>query len=219
MDAQGRPIAALFAATGAPVQLDFSKGRLAVSNTCNQMAGSYREQQGRLEIPPLASTLMACADPRRAALDQAVSGRLQGTLGLGLQGPDTPGMPARLTLTTADGSVLGFTGRPTAATRYDGPAERIYLEVAADTAPCTDGAQAQQPCLQVRRVRYDDQGLRLGRPLPFALFSAPIEGYQHQPGVRNVLRVDRYSRAGAPADTDAQAYVLDKVVESEIVRP
>jgi pyruvate/2-oxoglutarate/acetoin dehydrogenase E1 component len=48
----------------------------------------------------------------------------------------------------------------------------------------------------------------------FEHFYAAIEGYTHQPGVRNVLRVNRYSVTTPPADTPSKAYVLDMVVES-----
>ncbi|MBN9325065.1 MAG: DUF4377 domain-containing protein, partial [Delftia acidovorans] len=44
-----------------------------------------------------------------------------------------------------------------------------------------------------------------------------IEGYKHEPGIRNVLRIQRYKRQNVPADASAYAYVLDMVVESERV--
>ncbi|HEY0334439.1 MAG TPA: DUF4377 domain-containing protein, partial [Stenotrophomonas sp.] len=39
-------------------------------------------------------------------------------------------------------------------------------------------------------------------------------GYTHLQGVRNVLRVKRYTIPHPPADGSATAYVLDLVVES-----
>ena len=44
-----------------------------------------------------------------------------------------------------------------------------------------------------------------------------VGGYEHQPGVRNVLRLKRFDIANPPADAPSVAYVLDMVVESEIV--
>ena len=44
-----------------------------------------------------------------------------------------------------------------------------------------------------------------------------IEGYAHEPGMRNVLRLNRYTIANPPADGSSVAYVLDMVVESEMV--
>ena len=48
-------------------------------------------------------------------------------------------------------------------------------------------------------------------------FHGSIEGFSHTPGVRNVLRIDRYQRKQAPADASRYVYVLDLVVESETV--
>jgi len=39
-------------------------------------------------------------------------------------------------------------------------------------------------------------------------------GYTHEDGVRNVVRVKRYTIANPPADASSNAYVLDMVVES-----
>ena len=116
-DAQGKRIDALFARADKPVQLDFRDGRLGVSNTCNRMGGSYTLSDTSLTIGRLASTLMACTDSALMALDQEVGKRLEGTLKLAATQDDA----ARLTLTTATGDTLVFTGDPTAETRYGGP--------------------------------------------------------------------------------------------------
>ena len=69
-------------------------------------------------------------------------------------------------------------------------------------------------CLQVRELRYDAQGRKSGDTGEFLHFYDSIEGYTHQPGVRNVLRLQRYTRQNVPADASKYAYVLDMVVES-----
>jgi hypothetical protein len=81
-----------------------------------------------------------------------------------------------------------------------------------DCAPPSAGS-----CLQVRELRFDEQGLRKGRPGPWRPLADPIEGYTHTPGTRNVLRVDRYQRKAAAGGPTSALYVLDLVVESEIV--
>ena len=73
-------------------------------------------------------------------------------------------------------------------------------------------------CLKVRSVQYDSRGLKT-EVGPWQLFYTEIEGYRHEPGVRNVLRVQRYERKQVPADASRYVYVLDMVVESEIVKP
>ena len=210
-DASGKRIDALFARAELPLQLDFRDGRIAVANTCNRMMGRYATSAGTLTVERLASTMMACVDPRLMALDREAGARLQGPLAMGLVAGDAP----RLTLRNAAGDQLTFAGTPTPETRYGGPGERIFLEVAAQTAPCSHPLIPDMQCLQVRELKYDDKGLKVGDPGPFGNFYAPIEGYTHEPGVRNVLRVDRYEIKDPPADAPSQAFVLDMVVESD----
>ena len=209
-DAQGQRIDALFARPDKPVTLDFRDGRLGISNTCNRMGGSYTLADGSLTAGRLMSTKMACADAALMALDDEVGKRLEGTLELATT---TAGDAPTLTLTTATGDTLAFTGEPTAETRYGGPGERVFLEVAADTKPCNHPLIPDMQCLQVREIQYDDKGLKIGAPGEFQHFYDSIEGYQHEPGIRNVLRVDRYTVENPPADASNRAYVLDMVVE------
>lgn len=208
-DAQGRALDALLVRADAPVQLDFADGRVAVGNTCNRMGGGYAVEGNQLKFGRFASTMMACADPKLAALDQEVGKRFEGALTA--ETPDA----ATLKLTTAGGDVLVFKGEPTAETRYGGPGEKAFLEVAAETKPCSHPLIPDMQCLQVRELQYDDKGLKVGTPGEFQNFYSSIEGYKHEAGIRNVLRVKRFKIANPPADAPNQAYVLDMVVESE----
>ncbi len=209
-DSSGKRIDALFARTEKPVTLDFVDGRVAVSNTCNRMGGGYSLADGTLTISPLASTMMACTDKALMALDQAVGSRLEGSLKADLGGND------QLTLRTSSGDVLVFGPRPTAETRFGGPGETVFIEVAAQTKPCPHPLIRDMQCLQTREVKFDDKGLKVGTPGAFENFYSSIEGYTHEPGTRNVLRVKRFAIANPPADAPAQAYVLDMVVESAV---
>lgn len=91
----------------------------------------------------------------------------------------------------------------------------MFLEVAAQTAPCGHPLLPNKQCLQVREIKYDDKGAKVGTRGAFEHFHAEIEGYTHEPGVRNVLRIDRHTRKDVPADASKYAYVLDTVVESD----
>lgn len=208
-DAQGRALEALLVRADAPVQLDFTDGRVSVSNTCNHMGGGYSIEGNQLKFNRFVSTLAACIDPKLMALDQEVGKRLEGALTA--ETPDS----ATLKLTTAAGDVLLFKGEPTAETRYGSPGEKVFLEVAAETKPCSHPLIPDKQCLQVRELKYDDQGLKVGTAGEFQNFYSGIEGYKHEPGIRNVLRVKRFKIANPPADASNQAYVLDMVVESE----
>ncbi len=207
----GGRIDALFARADAPLQLDFDKGRLAISNTCNRMSGSYAVAGGTLTVGRLASTMMACADPNLMALDGEAGRRLEGALSMALAAGDV----SQLTLANAAGDRLVFAGTPTAEARYGGPGERVFLEVAAETKPCSHPLMPNMQCLQVREIKYDDKGLKVGTPGAFGNFYDQIEGYTHETGVRNVLRLQRYTRKQVPADASKYAYVLDMLVESE----
>ena len=211
VDAKGQPVDALLVRPDRPLTLEFKQGKLAIGNTCNRMLGAYSLRGNGMTVGELASTLMACPDPKRMALDREVGKRLQGKLGLRLSKGDA----RQLELTTASGDVLVFTSEETAQTKYGGAGGRVFLEVAAQTAPCSHPLIPNMQCLQVRELKYDDKGLKAGTPGPFGNFYSTIEGYTHQPGVRNVLRVDRYTVKMPPADAPSQVFVLDMVVESD----
>ena len=95
----------------------------------------------------------------------------------------------------------------------------MFLEVAPNTTPCPHPLIPDKSCLLVRERHYDAHGLRSGQPGPWQPLQQDIEGYVHQPGTRNVLRVKRYALKQPPADAPSSALVLDMVVESEIVKP
>jgi heat shock protein HslJ len=214
-DSKGTRIDALFARVDKPVQLDFSADRLTVVNSCNNMGGGYSIRKGRLQMGPMIRTMMACPDAALAALDDSLAQRLQGSLELSLQ----PGGSApHLQLVTDSGDILSFTGVPTAETRFGGPGETAFLEVAAQTVPCNHPLIPGKQCLQVRERHFDEQGLPAGTPGAWQPLYQDIEGYTHAPGIRNVLRVKRYSVRNPPADGPSVAYVLDIVVESEKVQ-
>lgn len=211
VDAKGQRIEALFARADKPVQLDFNQGRINVSNTCNRIGGGYRLDGTNLIVSDLASTMMACVDKKLMALDQEVSKRLQGTQAAGLTADGS------LTLTSTGGDVLTFRGEPTAETRFGGPGEIAFLEIAPESKPCTHPLVPNRQCLQVREVFFDANGLRTGAQEGWQPLYQDIEGFTHEEGTRNVVRVKRFVAKNPPADAASVAYVLDMVVESEKV--
>lgn len=209
-DAAGQPIEALSGNPDAPLQLDFADGRVSVSNACNRMGGDYTLEAGEIRFAPMVSTEMACAEPLMA-MEREAHARLAGAHALDLEA----GEPPRLSLSSGAGR-LSFIGAPTARTRYGSEPERVFLEVAAERIDCHHPLMPEYRCLQVREVHYDGNGLKQGAG-EWAPLYEEIEGYEHRPGVRNVLRLDRYRRQDVPADASAVVHVLDMVVESEQV--
>lgn len=80
----------------------------------------------------------------------------------------------------------------------------ITLEIAPNRVPCTGAAPME--CLLVRE-----------RPgAEWTYFYDHIEGFNHEPGYRYVLRVERREVANPPADGSSVAYRLVRVVSREI---
>lgn len=210
-DASGQPVDGV-SVPGQAVTMRFKDARVTVQGGCNSLHGGWRlSPQGQLTVGRLAATMKACDAPLMKA-DAALSALLAQPL----QVERSAGDPPTLRLLTPSRQTLVWSGQPTPEALY-GPATRLFLEVAPQTVPCTSGVMRAQ-CLQVRERRFDAQGLRIEPPGEWHAFHDRIDGYTHQPGVRNVLRVNRYARpAPLPADASRYVYVLDLVVESEVV--
>lgn len=212
-DKSGQPVAVLTPSTQRPLQLDFNGKRVSISGGCNGAGGSYTHNAGTLSFGDLASTLMACEDKRLMDLDSAVGERLRGALPARIEGgADAP----RLQLTAANGDRLSFEGVPTPATRYGGAGTTVFFEVAPQRAACSHPLIPNMQCLQVRERRYEANGVAIKTDAAWQPLYQDIEGYTHEPGVRNVIRVKKYDIKNPPADASSVAYVLDMVVESEL---
>jgi heat shock protein HslJ len=208
--ADGTRIDTLFARADRPLQLDFADGRVSVSHACNRIGGSYAIEDGRLSVARLASTLMACEDAAVMRLDGEISRRLEAGGTLRYDGDGS------LLYATATGDLLRFAAVPTPETKYGGSGEQVFLEVAAQRVPCHHPMMPDYRCLHVREIAYDDRGLKTSEG-DWQYLYQDIEGYVHEPGVRNVLRLKRFQVPDPPADGSSVAYVLDMVVESEVV--
>ena len=212
VDAGGQSIGALFPEPGGPLQLGFADGQISVSGGCNRMSGGFTLADGTLSVGPLAQTKMFCGGGGLMAADEAIAARLSGG---GTLAFDDDG---RLVLATADGDRLAFRAEATAETRFGGEGERVFLEVAPQRVPCPHAMIPDFQCLHVREISFDENGVKTGTG-EWQFFYQDIEGYTHEPGVRNVLRLKRFNVQDPPADGFSVAYVLDMVVETEQVAP
>ncbi|MEB1609499.1 META and DUF4377 domain-containing protein [Xanthomonas campestris pv. campestris] len=200
-DAHGTALRSLFVAGTPPLQLDFSDHRIQVSQTCNALGADYSVAQAHLQIGRVVSSKRLCAQPRRMAQERAASALLSGRFAVALNAAQNG---RQLTLTRSDGTRLVFGGVATAATRYGGPGQTLLIEVAADTVPC--GSDPARQCLQLRE--------HTGQPASrnWQPFDGRIEGFEHEAGIRTLLRVTRYPAA---AGTDgAPVYVLEQMIEA-----
>ena len=205
VDAAGQSISALFPAPDKPLGILAADGRLNVTGSCNRMSAGYQWLDGaQLQVSPGPSTMMACP-PALAAADAGIAKFLNGTLQVAIEGETTA---PKLRLTAADGTVLTFAGTPTPETRFGGPGTRAFLEVS--PKPCEP--PATRPCLMVRDVHFDEQGLASGTPGEWRALPTGIEGYAPVEGELHVVRVKRFEQAGS------EHFVFDMTVESRTIR-
>lgn len=209
--ADGKTLDALFVPNHAFV-MRFEGRRLGIQGGCNQLTGGWRlGPQNELMVGQLAASMKACEPPLMEA-DRAISALLAQPLQASFEKGDAP----TLRLMSPERQSLVFAGKRTPQSLYGAP-KRIFLEVAPQRVACTPSSKPPGTCLQVRELRFDEKGLRVGEPGPWRTFYGDIEGYTHEPGVRNVLRINRFKRPKPPADGSPYLYMLDLVVESGIV--
>jgi heat shock protein HslJ len=215
-DANNRRIAGLPPGQDHPVVLSFDGSRLSVQGPCNRFVGGYQVTgANQLTVNVGASTRMAC-DPALMQADSAVFNLLAKPLQVQMTG--FQGASAQLQLVSPGNGTLNFTGEPTPESLY-GPSTTVFLEIAAQSVPCANPPSPNTRCLQYRERHYDDKGLVVGTPGEWKPLTVNIEGFTHREGVRNVLRVKQFQGPASAGGVPANLYVLDLVVESEIVKP
>ncbi|ALN82937.1 META and DUF4377 domain-containing protein [Lysobacter antibioticus] len=212
-DSAGKPIAALQREGKYGLQLSFVKDRLGVSGGCNHVGAMYALKGDRIEVKQFQTTLMACQDQRLMQMDSEIAKQLEGNAKFAVEG-EAP--QPRLRLTTASGSTLSLSGEPTAETRYGSAGATLFFEVDAQRRTCPHPLMPKHQCLWVRERSYDGNGVSQA-PGEWQFLYQDIEGYKHEAGVRNVVRVKKFDIKNPPADASSVAYVLDMVVESELV--
>jgi heat shock protein HslJ len=211
-DAANARIDALFPEPERSFELHFAESRLHAQGGCNGFRSAFAiDADDRLEVTGMISTMMACAAPLMEA-DAALSALMAEPLETVL----VQGAQPTLVLLTAAGDALVLTGTLTPEARFGAPTT-AFLEVAAQTVACEASVRGDGLCLQVREITFDEQGLRVDTPSEWQVFTTDIEGYQHEPGIRNVLRLKRFEPTAGPDVSAGPIYVLDLVVESEVV--
>ena len=213
-DSKNRNIDLLSPREDHPIVLGFSGNRINLQGPCNRIIGSYQiNAAGQLIVNGRGSTMMAC-EPALMSADAVLSDILAQPLNVEINNNPSP----RLRLLAVAKGALTFTGQATPEALY-GPGTRIFLEVSPQEVACDHPPAPRTRCLQVRERHYDEQGLVVGTPGEWRPLHENIEGYTHKEGVRNVLRINRFDRNPAPAGAPSTLYVLDLVVESELVTP
>lgn len=209
------PAAAPTVRDGKPLILDFSDQQVSVSGLCNLLNGSYTLAGDRMDVSQIVSTLKACPDDQLMRHEQDIGRRLPTVTNWNVETSTTS---PTLVLTFKDGTQWTLQGEATAATLYGSEPERIFLEVAPQRVACSHPLIPDYQCLHVREVTYDDRGIKTAAG-DWRYYYDSIQGYEHQAGVRNTLRINRYTRKNPPADASSTVDILDMVVESETTAP
>ena len=198
-----------------PLVLNFdAAGRLSIATSCNGMGTSWKVENNQIVTGNLMATQMACAP--NAMAQEGVASNLfssrKAPFMLNLNDPEQP----TLTVIAANGEKVVFTGKMTPEAKYGTQAETIFLEISPETKPCT--GVAPQTCLQVREIKYAENGVKTQADKDWTFFYGGIEGFKHNPKERQIIRVKRYEIKNPAADQSKYAYVHDMTVERATVK-
>lgn len=174
---------------------------------CNSMGGDYQLNDNVMTVGNVVSTMMLCHDLNEA--EETLSGLMSNDSQLSLKEGTVP----ILTQLIDNNATLVWQGQMTTEAKY-GKGETVFWAVDHKAQPCPDGST--KTCLKVKPVRYNEQGIKSSEG-DWTLFSGEIEGYTHDATQDQVLRLKRY--VVDPSDVKGKqfAYVLDIVVESQII--
>jgi len=197
-----------------PLVLSFDDNqRLSIQTGCNNQGGTWKVEGNTIVTSPLASTMMACADDlmQQERLSADIFSEKKVPFTLSTQNDQTI-----LTITDSKGQKYTLLGKMTAEAKYQSEAKIVFLEISPQTKSCT--GVAPQTCMQVREIKYDDKGIKTYADKNWSLYYGQIEGFEHNPNQRVIVRVKRFDIKNPAADQSSIADVLDMVVEQEIVK-
>lgn len=201
--------------TDKPLVLNFNdQQRLSIATGCNTQGTSWKIEKGQIVTADLMSTMMACS-PKLMKQEQFSSSLFaKRTIPFVLNTQDVN--KPTLTLIDATGQKIVFEGKMTPETQYQTQAETIFLEISPETKKCT--GVAPQTCLQVREIKYTKNGVKTQVDKDWTLFYNHIEGFEHNPNERQIIRVKRYEIKNPAADQSKYAYVHDMTIERATVK-
>ena len=205
----------LLAGSSAPIVLNFDEQRLSIATGCNTQGGSWKAENNILVTGNMMSTNMMCSPAlmKQEAFSASLFQVGKTPFVLNTTDVENP----TLTLVSPTGEKIVFTGKQTAESKYQSQGETIFLEISPETKTCSTGV-ARMECLQVREIKYAENGVKTQVDKDWTLFYNSIEGYTHNPKERQIVRVKRFEIANPAADQSKYAYVKDMVIESEIIK-
>ncbi len=198
-----------------PLVLNFNdNGTLSIATSCNGMSTSWKVENNLISTGNIMATQMACET--NAMKQEGVASALFSNRKAPFVLNTTDAQNPTLTIISSTGEKLVFTGKMTPETLYSSQGETIFLEISPETKKCT--GVAPQTCLQVREVKYADNGVKTQVDKDWTLFYDQIEGFTHSASERQIIRVKRFERKNPAADQSKYAYIYDMAVEREAVK-
>ena len=201
--------------TDKPLVLNFNdQQRLSIATGCNTQGTSWKIEKGQIVTADLMSTMMACSPElmKQEQFSSSLFAKRTIPFVLNTQDVNKP----TLTLIDATGQKVVFEGKMTPETQYQTQAETIFLEIAPESKKCT--GVVPQTCLQVREIKYAENGVKTQVDKDWTLFYNHIEGFEHNPNERQIIRVKRYEIKNPAADQSKYAYVHDITIERATVK-
>lgn len=200
-----------------PVTLSFNSFQdekiLNYSVGCNTMSANYELQGSVLKIGDSMSTKMSCGELDEP--ENQLNEIMQGVSQLSFLEKE----PVLLTQIVDDATTLVWSGTLTPQAKYNVKGDTLFWKVAAKTKPCT--SNSAQLCLQIKPIAYNEQGLKTSEG-EWTEFAGTIDDYQHDDSHDEVLRLQRFKTANDTVLVDnidsKYAYVLDTIIESELVK-
>lgn len=198
--------------TNRPIVLTFAEDRLAVQTGCNNMGVAINITDNTLVTSQAMMTQMACSPELMQQEKFAAQLFDKRTIKVSV---NTEQEQPVLSVEAANGKKYDFVGTMTPEAKYQSKAEMVFLEISPELKSCT--GVAQQQCMQVREIKYNEQGVK-GKTGEWELFHGQIEGFKHDPNVRTILRLKRFTLQNPAADQSKYVYIKDMAVEQEVVK-
>ncbi|MBF7688386.1 META domain-containing protein [Acinetobacter rathckeae] len=195
------------------ITVNFDKNqRFNIATGCNQQGGTWQLKDQALTTSPLHSTLMMCSP--ELMLQEKRSADLFSQAQLKIQMSHDQAHTPQLQLTDKNGKTYLFKGEIKPEAQYQSEGEIIFLAIAPEAKPCLTNPNAE--CLQVKEIKYNDQGIQSDIDQNWKILPESIQGYTHDPKMKKVIRVKRFKSKEAPLK---YAYIYDMTVQQDILTP
>lgn len=194
------------------IQISFYKNQnFSIFTGCNQQSGSWGLSDQTITTSALRSTMMMCSSQLMLQEKQAVDlfGQSELHAHINLEQKNSP----ELQITDKSGKLYNFKGKTKPEVQYKSQAEIVFLDIAPTTKPCSKNPNMH--CLQVKEVKFNEQGVQTYIDQNWKIFTETIEGYTHDPKVKQTIRVKRFYNKEV---TPQYAYIYDMTVQQEVIQ-